>query len=209
MLKYMIQKGYVNVSKVLLSIYPQIGVSEQEVVVILKLFEMLKNNQLSISVSELSKKMAIDQNELSNILASLFNKDLLTLVVNYTKEGKAKESFNLDNLILRIEAYFESDLKTQEEKTNQNVAKKAISLVEETFKRSLTNFEVEMILSWVKEGETIDRIRKGLALAVKASKLNIKYVDKCIASLNNLEDSEYVLDDNKSKLLADFYRNFK
>ena len=99
MLKYLITKGYVNVSKIILSVYPALNMTEEEVVVVLKLFEMLKNNQVSISVSELSKKMTMDQNALSNILASLYNKDLLSLDICYTKDGKAKELFNLDNLI--------------------------------------------------------------------------------------------------------------
>ena len=43
MLKYLIQKGYVNVNKLLLENYHNFGLSELEFVVLLKLFEMLKN----------------------------------------------------------------------------------------------------------------------------------------------------------------------
>ena len=49
MLKYLIQKGYVNVNKLLLENYHNFGLSELEFVVLLKLFEMLKNNQVTIS----------------------------------------------------------------------------------------------------------------------------------------------------------------
>ena len=59
MLKFMIQKGYVNVNKLLLENYHHFGLSEAEFVVLLKLFEMLKNNQVTISVTQLSKKMSM------------------------------------------------------------------------------------------------------------------------------------------------------
>jgi len=210
MLKYMIQKGYVNVSKIILSIYPELGLQEDEVVVVLKLFEMLKNNQVTISVSELSKKMAMEQTTLSNVLASLFNKDLLTLNITYSKEGKAKESFSLDNLIDKMSNHFNEDIKVKEEKNNQQWMKQVVSLVEESFKRSLSNLDIEMINSWAKEGESIDHIRQALAISLKNGKTSIKYVDACLANLDKKEnESEYVLDDNKSKLLADFYRNIK
>ena len=59
MLKHLIQKGYVNVNKLLLENYHHFGLSEAEFVVLLKLFEMLKNNQVTISVTQLSKKMSM------------------------------------------------------------------------------------------------------------------------------------------------------
>ena len=207
MLKYLISKGYVNVPKIILSIYPKLNMTEEEVVVVLKLFEMLKNNQLSISVSELSKKMSMDQNALSNILASLYNKDLLSLNINYTKDGKTKEMFNLDNLISKLNELFTEDIKASSIKENESLAKQLIGLVEDAFKKSLSSFELEMILEWAKEGETVDRVRRALALATSENKLNIKYVDGCLARLDDKET--YNLDDNKSKLLADFYRNIK
>ena len=96
MLKYLIQKGYVNVSKMLLENYPALGLSEQELIIILKLFEMLKNNQVMISVNALSKKTSMSFNECSNVLNGLFNRGLISINLEYNKQGKAKESFNLD-----------------------------------------------------------------------------------------------------------------
>ena len=149
----------------------------------------------------------MDQNALSNILASLYNKDLLSLNINYTKDGKTKEMFNLDNLIMKFNELFEEEIKETSLKENETLAKQMISLVEDTFKKSLSNFELEMIIEWAKEGETIEHLRRALAMATSENKLNIKYVDGCLARLDDKET--YVLDDNKSKLLADFYRNIK
>ena len=102
---------------------------------------------------------------------------------------------------------FEADMRALPSKNNETLVKQMISLVEETFKRSLSPFELEMISEWAKEGESVDRVRRALAIATKDNKLNIKYVDGCLARLDPNSDSR--LDDNKSKLLADFYRNLK
>ena len=69
----------VNVNKLLLENYNNFGLNELEFVILLKLFEMLKNNQVTISVSQLSKKTSLSVHECSNVLNSLFNRGLLTI----------------------------------------------------------------------------------------------------------------------------------
>ena len=106
MLKFLIQKGYVNVNKLLLENYHNFGLNEQEVVVLLKLFEMLKNNQVTISASGLANKTSMSLNDCSNVLNGLFNRGLVTLDLETTKQGKTKESFNLNECMNYIQNYF-------------------------------------------------------------------------------------------------------
>ena len=110
MLNFLIKKGYVNVSKLLLENYPSLGLSEQELIIILKLFEMLKNNQVTISVNSLSKKTSMSFNECSNVLNGLFNRGLISINTEFSKQGKAKESFNLDDFIKYLENYFLAEI---------------------------------------------------------------------------------------------------
>ena len=210
MLKHLIQKGYVNVNKLLLENYHHFGLSEVEFVVLLKLFEMLKNNQVTISVTQLSKKMSMSVNECSNVLNGLFNRGLLTIDLETNKQGKTKESFNLDECIKFIETYFLNEIKSEELSENEDNIKEVISLLEETFKRSLTPAELQMVVEWIKRGESIQNIKQALALAVGASKLNIKYIDSCLAAINSKQTQDnVVLDEAQSKILNDFYRKLK
>ena len=120
MFKHLIQKGYVNVNKLLLENYHNFGLNELEFVILLKLFEMLKNNQVTISVSALAKKTSMSLNECSNVLNGLFNRGLVTLDLETTKQGKTKESFNLDECIKFIENYFYNEMKSKEITDNQD-----------------------------------------------------------------------------------------
>ncbi len=210
MLKYLIQKGYVNVNKMLLENYPMLGLTEQELIIILKLFEMLKNNQVTISVNALSKKTSMSFNECSNVLNGLFNRGLISINLEYNKQGKAKESFNLDEFIRHLEKHFIDEQHSILVQENEANSKTFVSMVEDTFKRSLTPLELEIILDWSVNGEKAIAIQQALAMATSANKLNIKYVDACLVAINKKEESnEVVLDEAQSKLLNDFYRNIK
>ena len=208
MLKHLIEKGYINVNKMLLENYPQLGLNEKELVVLLKLFEMLKNTQAYVSVANLAKKTSMNQNECSEICDGLFNRGLLGIDLEYTKQGKARETFNLDEFIKYLESFFNSEITQEEIADNEDKIREITSLVEETFKRSLTPLELQIIVEWQKNGENIQKIRQALAMSVKAAKMSLKYVDSCLIALNNTVE-EKALDEKQSKLLDDFYRNIR
>ena len=210
MLKYLIQKGYVNVNKLLLENYHNFGLSELEFVVLLKLFEMLKNNQATISVTTLAKRMSMSLTECSNVLNGLFNRGLVSLDLETTKQGKTKESFNLNDCIKFIEDYFYNEMRSREAEENQDEIKEIINLLEETFKRQLTPLELQVVVDWSQKGEKKEDIKKALALAVGANKLNIKYIDSCLAAIKkDSSEDEVVLNEAQTKLLNDFYRKIR
>lgn len=210
MLKFLIQKGYVNVNKLLLENYHHFGLNELEFVVLLKLFEMLKNNQVTISVSALAKKTSMSLNECSNVLNGLFNRGLVTLDLETTKQGKTKESFNLDECIKFIENYFLNEMKSKEVNDNNDQIKEMIYLLEEALKRQLTPLELQIVVEWSQRGESLQSIKQALALAIGAGKSNIKYIDSCLAAIKSKQESQdVVLDEAQSKILNDFYRKLK
>lgn len=210
MLKYLIQKGYVNVNKLLLENYHNFNLNEQEVIILLKLFEMLKHNQVTISAATLAKKTSMSLAECSNVLEGLLNRGLVTLDFEITKQGKTKEAFNLDECIKFIENHFKNDMKVEEVNDNQDEIKQIIEAVQETFKRQLTPLELQVVIDWNQNGESYQEIKQALALALGANKLNIKYVDSCLVAIKNKGDENQVaLDEAQSKILSDFYRKIR
>ena len=210
MLKHLIQKGYVNVNKLLLENYHHFGLNELEFVVLLKLFEMLKNNQVTISVPQLAKRTSMSLNECSNVLNGLFNRGLVTIDLETTKQGKTKESFNLDECIKFFENYFLNEIKSKEINDNQDEIKEIIDVLEDSFKRQLTPLELQVIVEWIQRGESFQNIKQALALALGANKLNIKYIDSCLAAIKSKQtEDEVILDEAQSKILNDFYRKLK
>ena len=185
MLKYLIQKGYVNVNKLFLENYPNFGLNELELVVLLKLFEMLKNNQVTISVAQLAKKTSLSTAECSNVLDRLLNRGFVTIDLENTKQGKTKESFNLDECIKFIESFFLNEMKSKMLHDNEANLSEITALVEQTFKRSLTPLELQIIVEWGQSGETPQNIKKALAMAISSGKTSLKYVDTCLVAIKN------------------------
>ena len=210
MLKHLIQKGYVNVNKLLLENYHNFGLNEQEFVILLKLFEMLKNNQVTISVATLAKKTSMAVNECSNVLNGLVNRGLVTLDLETTKQGKTKESFNLNECMNYIQNYFINEMKTTQVTSNEDEIKQIIDLLEETLKRQLTPLELQYAIEWNGRKEDYQTIKKALALAVGAGKVNVKYIDSCIEAVKaKATEDDIILDEAQSKILNDFFRKIK
>ena len=176
----------------------------------IKLFEMLKHNQVTISVSTLAKKTSMSLNECSNVLNGLLNRGLVTLDLETTKQGKTKESFNLNECIKFIETHFINEMKINEVDDNQDAIKQIITLMEETYKRPLTPLELQIVVDWSQKGESYQNIKQAVALALGANKLNIKYIDSCLVAIKDKnQQSEDVLDEAQSKILNDFYRKIR
>ena len=149
-------------------------------------------------------------NECSNVLNGLFNRGLVSLDLETTKQGKTKESFNLDECIKYIENFFYNEMKNKEINDNQDEIKQIIEMLEDTFKRQLTPLELQVVVEWSQSGETVDSVKKAVALAVGAKILNIKYIDSCLRAIKSKQsEDEVVLSDEQSKILNDFYRKLK
>jgi predicted transcriptional regulator len=94
---------------------------------------MLKNNQATISVTTLAKRMSMSLTECSNVLNGLFNRGLVSLDLETTKQGKTKESFNLNECIKFIEDYFYNEMRSKEAEENQDEIKQNCLQILEKF----------------------------------------------------------------------------
>ncbi|MFI3251691.1 MAG: DnaD domain protein [bacterium] len=207
MLKYMIKKGYVDVNKLILDIYPKMNLTEQEVIVVLNLIELYKNNQSTLAVSSLSKKLNMSNDVCSNSLNGLLNKGYISLNIEYTKSGKAKEVFDIDDIVTTISKMMNEEIKTEKIHESENLIKIVIDFLEKTLNKSLSPFELDLVLSWIDDGETLDSISKAVDISVSKGINNLKYIDKVILGSKNNPDA--VVDEESSKVLDDIFRNLK
>lgn len=206
MLKYMISKGYVDTNKIILDLYPKLNLSEQEVIIVINLIEMFKNNQKTLSISSLCKKTNMTNDVCSNSLNGLLNKGYISLEIEYTKSGKAKEVFNIDDLLIAFSNKMNDEIKSERINSSEDLIKKVIDLLENSFNKALTPYELDLVLSWIDSGETINSITNALDIANSKNITNLKYIDKIL--LGNSKDKEEVNEEN-SKVLDDIFRNIK
>lgn len=207
MLKYMIKKDYVNITKILLENYQKININEKELVMLLNLIEQFKVDQLNISNSTLAKKLNISVNDCNSILNSLLNKGIITLSIEYTKTGKAKEVISIDEFIILIEKTINDEIKNQTIQSSENKVKEIIDLCEKAFNKTLTPYELDIVISWVESNETIQTIKTALDISMVKKATNLRYVDKVLLATKNTNNEK--VDEDKSKVLDDLFRNIK
>ena len=83
-----------------------------------------------------------------------------------------------------------------------------IIICENVLARTLSPSELEIVTTWVENKIEVDKIKKALEISVSKRVKNLSYADKVLASLNE-QKNECVIDESKSQLLDDFFRNIR
>ncbi len=178
---------------------------ENELVLTINLIELFLQNQLNLSVSSIAKKMNKSSDFVSNSLNGLLNKSFVTVNIEYTKSMKVKEIFCLDELFTSLEKILTKEVKDEMVLVNDNEINKIITLTENAFNKEASPYELDIILNWVENKVSIDKIKQCIDIAKSKKVCNVRYVDRIIANIGN----EVVYDENKSKVLDDVFRNLK
>ncbi len=206
MIKFMIEKGYLDINKVIIENYNKLNINEVEAFLIINLIDMYKTKQLNLSVTTLSKKLNTTQTNCSEALNNLLTKGLITINIEYTKSNKAKEVFDIEDLFIALDKLFNNEIKNQRVVSSENKIQEIIDMCEQKLSKTLSPYELELILTWIDTNEKVSDIQNALDIAVSKNINNLKYIDKIL--LSNKKSVE-VYDEDKSKTLDDIFRNLK
>lgn len=204
MIKYLVKKGYVDFNKIILENYSKFNVTEQEVFVLITLVELYKLNKNTFSTSSIAKRTNLSNDICSTCLNSILNKGLISIKIEYSN-NKAKEVFSLDELFNVISKTFNDEIKLEKIQQSEGSIEEIITLVENTLNKSLSPYELEIILEWSNSNIPLNIITKAIDIALSKNISNIRYIDKIILSSNNNE----IVNEDESKVLDDIFRNLK
>lgn len=183
--------GFTTISNNIFKYYPQLGISEIELVLILQLEAFSQsgnhfpNNQLLASVTNLS---AI---EVSEMLQGLINKDIITLEQINDDEGRISNFYSLDPLYSKIDKLVDEENRGNKSTNNpsgdslSNLSSDPIQGVirqfEIEFGRLLSPIERQEVAAWITEDHYDPEVIKlALREAVLAQVYNFKYVDRIL-----------------------------
>ena len=183
--------GFTTISNNIFKYYPQLGISEIELVLILQLEAFSQsgnhfpNNQLLASVTNLS---AI---EVSEMLQGLINKDIITLEQINDDEGRISNFYSLDPLYSKIDKLVDEENRGNKSTNNpsgdslSNLSSDHIQGVirqfEIEFGRLLSPIERQEVAAWITEDHYDPEVIKlALREAVLAQVYNFKYVDRIL-----------------------------
>ena len=156
----------------------------------------------------ISKVLSMSEEEIINAYSHLMSKKIITVKAEKNDNGKVEEKVNLDNFYNEIKM----DVKTQEK---QNVKEDIFSIFENSFGRTLSGMDVEVINAWLDKGFSEELIKLALKEAVYNGATSLRYIDKILyewdrKGIKNSEDikTKLYVEENEDKLFETSIFNF-
>jgi len=171
----------------LLENYKKLGLSENEVIVLLMSDHFLKQKNPLITADLLSLKMGIPVKDIDKILVGLVKKGL----VEYDTSG---ESMKTSLRPLEEKLYKQFELTLAKERASLNSAERNKSLselfayFEKRLARAITPIEKEAITNWLDDSYSVKDIKDALEDAIAFGKKSAKSIDRILRSNRARED---------------------
>ena len=171
----------------LLENYKKLNLDEKEVIVLLMIEQLLRQNNTFITADILSLKMNLNVKEIDDILVKLVNRNIIA----YNTDNK-DISTSLDPLYNKLYKEFEKDImddnftNADEEKTKslQNIYQE----YEKILGRPLSPIEYSQINEWINNEYTDQMIIDALKEAISHQKKSFRAVDKILLQWQTRDD---------------------
>ncbi|MBA4494452.1 DnaD domain protein [Paenactinomyces guangxiensis] len=196
-LVHLLQEGSIALPVVLLTEYKRVGLSEQEVMLLIHIMLFQEKEQKPFpTVSELEERMSCSSDQIVSSLQQLVRGGFLQIEEEVNEYGVRSERFSTSPLLQQLVASF-----VNREETDKTVDEEAYSsifrLFEQEFGRALSPMECELLAQWMDEdGYPVELIEAALREAVFCGKVNIRYIDRILLEWqrNKIQTPEEAID---------------
>lgn len=193
----LIKENLFNVKDYLINNYKRMGLNEQEVLMLIHIYNISLTGENFLSIYQLQDKMTLEFVECSNLVYQLVQKNFLAFEMEIDEKGKRKEKFTLEPLFNAILKDLHIENVNLINKQVDLTISSLISILESEFGRTLSPLEMEMIKMWF-EQENYDSeiIKLAIKEALIAGAYNLKYIDRILINWRqrNLNTKEEVQD---------------
>ncbi|MDQ0350828.1 DNA replication protein [Alkalibacillus filiformis] len=163
----------INIPSKLLNDYNELGLNEEDLMVVLHVMNLQKSGELLPSFEQIASHMTINANEVANVLKKLKNNNYLQIEQITDEQNGQHEWYCLSPL-------FESLFEVEQESTQEEEGK-LFQLFEQEFARTLSPIEIETVSYWLDEDQfKPPLIKAALREAVLMGKLNFRYIDRIL-----------------------------
>lgn len=172
--------------------YREIGLNEIEAMILCKLYYLMDERK-ELSITNISKEMSLDEDNLANKLVELEKLGYLEI---YEKD------FSLDHTMDKLgEVLAQDDINPEDRKY---VTGQIVSFVEASFNRNLNANDLVLINQWLDEKYDLDTIKSAILKTMNKGVTNLKYTDAILNSVKKV-DNEEVEDEELKNLINSIY----
>ena len=170
----------IDYRNILINNYKELNLTENELIVLLMIDSINKNEKTLISGDQLAFKMNLNSQQIDEIIVSLMNKSFL----RYHQDGDILIT-SIENTYQRIISFVEKkyleDSNDETIKNQEENLTRILKILEEEMKRSLSGLEMEKVINWFNEGVNVNVIENSINECImKSNKVSINAIDKLI-----------------------------
>ena len=194
--KFQLKTRPVVIRRELLDHYSELGLDEQDLIILIKLIYASETSNKQPSIELLQKGSNMQPREVTAIIQNLIQRELLELNVNKDEEGRFTEYMNLDPFYEKLSQLLKKETIDTNVQSDKEKFKTLFQMIEQTFARPLSPYEIETLTQWIDvDQHDIDIIQAALDEANSQNKLSFKYMDRIL--LNWKKNNVKTIDDSK------------
>lgn len=181
LLKYWIDEGQTVLPTLLLKHYRDLGISNNELVLILQIKSYIDKGELFPDMEDIARNMQLSKDNVFRAIHQLIQKKLISIDTTKDENGMTQDAYSLsflwDKLFIKLK---QEQLETADEKKEQDT-KSLYTIFEEEFGRPLSPIEMETLVMWVEQDKySSELVKMALKEAVLSQVYNFKYIDRIL-----------------------------
>lgn len=197
-LSKLIKSKVISFTELLIEAYKQLGLDEQDAMILIHLHNQLLNNNNILSINVLENKLTLSENEISNKVLLLVQKGYLELLIGNDNQ----ETFSLDDTYEKLGNLMDKEHADPISKKDQ--IRQIVNYLEVTLQTPIKPNEVDIISAWIDEKYSFDEIKEATLDCLRMNKPYIQYIDrKLVNNVSNQYTEE--VDEKTFQLLNKIY----
>lgn len=194
----LIKSKTISFTEELITNYKTLNLTEIEALVLIFLYRKLDMQDNILSISDLTCKMTLSEEELSNVVIGLVQKGLIE--INLTD---GVESFELNGVYEALAKVLDKSEEESSFANRQELLSQIVLYIETTYAKPCSPADLMIINSWLDLGYTYNEIKVAVLDSLKAKRLHLKYADAILASRKAKDTKPAVEYDEDIKKMLD------
>lgn len=181
LLENWINAGNTDTPTLLLMHYKDIGLTNDDLVVLIQLKSFTDKGDRFPDTDVLAKRMHLSKDEAFKSIHQLIQKKVLSIETIQNEEGKSQDQFSFVLLWEKLFIYLKQQKTDEETRQDENQTKNLYDLFESEFGRPLSPIELQTLNMWIDEDHYSTKlIQMALREAVLSQVYSLKYIDRIL-----------------------------
>lgn len=198
----------ITIPRMIFNNYKRLNITEEELIVLIFIIDF--GGRIVYNPDIFVNELKMEKFKVMELLNSLYEKKIITILVEKNSNNKSEEFISLDLLYSKMLNLFKDSTPTDSNIDNTDI----FSVFEKELGKTISPMEYEIIKGWINDKFSYEIIIEALKEAVLNNVTSLRYIDKILydwkkKGIKNKEDiirdkNNYRANKNKTKEVFDY-----